>query len=568
VRWINDNGGFVHPAVVVGRRGDGVRGVFVTHDVGAGEELIRLPEALWRSSVNEAAGRVEAFLDPRDEGEADDEVDELRTTALSLLIRERDAPDGHIVSLPGRGPLESVTLCWTLEQLAALRHPEAIREIQAQQRRVKILHEELLVSARHNPRRRRPQTLPLLLRDWYWAITMVSSRACADAYETCYDADDGAADDFPPAEGTILPPLVDCINHAPPPEHTAAGAAVCNAEFEYMFGRPTGASEEGSYRFVHESQKYDKCVTLLQPLRGGDEVLLSYKALNVQSMLLLYGSIPDALGAAPFGDYFWELSKHTARTRERLAALRAREPLAVTVRAQCAKHALHAAREDAAVRRASNEPARLAALYRRCRALALGRAFVAAVPRDDAAAVQAAVAAGVTQGVRDAVAQHCFAGAPAGAADAFSAGALDIMKFCIPERRPPTAVEDEIMDNEDTDDDSPWRDMGMTLTRWTVRHGASAFGRWKSRISVSVEGRADTQWHRDCLVRACQRLHDHFARTRWSKAPRHRDGLLCGHPSQRQPGRAAAALVSESGGEFAPDASPRLPAAAARACAA
>jgi hypothetical protein len=302
-------------------------------------------------------------------------------------------------------------------------------------RRFRNEHESLVAALL---RRKPPLWRAPLLRDWYWAIAMVRSRA--------FGGPCSIFGVFVPGKSllstvTVLAPLVDCMNHAPDPKHAAAGEAVVNAQYEYARDGPAGTSkwsELWSELWQRDQMaKLQKCkvVTLLQPLLAGDEVLLSYTgtgslsaAQDAQVMLTSYGYIPDALGAAPYADYFMELSKHTARTRKRLArraALDVHTPLAVTVHAQCAKHALHAAREVAAVRLACNEPARLAALYRRCRALGLACAFMAAVPRDDA--VQAAVAAGVAHGVRDAVAQGCFADAPAGAADAFIAGVRDII---------------------------------------------------------------------------------------------------------------------------------------------
>jgi hypothetical protein len=423
LRFVADAGGWVHPALVVASRGGGGgsgRGVFVTADVPPGP-LAYVPCAACPTCGGAAAGAAGALWAPGGPLAALPPLASAEQLALHLLLRAR-APgaaehDAYVASLPRPqdGALASFPASWSDAQRAALGDEHLAAQFGAWRARNAAQHAALAPALGGAP--------PLALEEWLWANAMVLSRA--------FRWHDGA--------DTSLQPLIDCVNHAPfQTRDGGADAARRNTMYCYV---PAGAdAAKWPCLPARAAAGGAAALTLLRPLKAGDEVLTSYAQeqrggrLPAQAALARYGFLPAALSDADAPHDVHPADALNVALELRLAAgtadVAAGAPDAM--RAVGAALGGDAAREEGAARAAAaagDEAACIAALYRRGRGLALGRA---ALPHllppggpggAAAAAALEALRAGVAAGVGAAARGGAFAGGGAGAAAAFEAAA-------------------------------------------------------------------------------------------------------------------------------------------------
>lgn len=403
LRFISDAGGWVHPSLVVGSRGAG-RGVFAAQPLPAGP-VAYVPCATCITATQASASAsapLEALLPSS--------LEPSERLALHLLSRMCSGGDGFTASLPSLadGALVPFPISWTAEQLGALRDPELAAQFAARRAHAEAQHALLA------------PTLSLTLDEWLWVHAMVLSRALRwhDGFDTA------------------LQPFIDCVNHAP-----FAASPARNTLYDYVPagerndslawpGLPAGCAQGGC-----------AALRLLRPLAAGEELLTSYAQeqaggrLRAQAALARYGFLPDALDGR---DASYDV--HPAEARHAALELRLSPAFAAAagarekqLRAVGSQLATAAAEDDAAARSAQDAPTRIAALYRRGRGLALGRAALphlldpaarstqsARASNDDDDALEA-LRMGVAAGIAAAAKRGAFAAAPQGASAAFEA---------------------------------------------------------------------------------------------------------------------------------------------------
>jgi hypothetical protein len=460
VEWITAAGGWVHPALCVGSaRGGGERGVFVTAAVPRGP-LAFVPLSCCVTAADADAGPASRLWAPGGVDAGDGDAAALRTPearlAAHLLLRassyttaEDAAADVYVSSLPGRAPsaLAGFPLTWRAPQVGALRHAALEAALLAARAEAEAQHGALSGAAPFAERGLYPS-----LRDWLWARALVASRAYA-----------------PPAQaggGLALEPLLDCVNHAPFPTSAADDAdprTRCrNALHSYVPAGTTAASAAaaglgGGALPAACAARGAAALLALRPLRPGEEVFVSYRdatpggGLTAQESLSRYGFLPDGGAAAAANHVIDENDAAAARASLATfvdAAVAAGAPPAALLQAALAAHARDvaaAAAADHAEALASEAEsigtsgvlvsqfgdsdapaARLAALYRLGRRLALGRAALARLPRAEVAGSEG-LAAGVAAGVRAAAESGVFDACAPGAADAFGAVVLQTL---------------------------------------------------------------------------------------------------------------------------------------------
>jgi hypothetical protein len=463
VEYITAAGGWVHPALVVGSVGGGERGVFVTEAVPRGP-LAFVPLACCVTDADADTGPAAHLWATA--SELGDGGGVLCTAeaklAAHLLLRatraysapaptpdadaEADA-DAYVASLPGRSfdALAGFPLTWRAEQRAALAHPAL--EASLSEARAEAVAQHAHLAA----------TLPVAgfvptLRDWLWARALVSSRAYATP------ADAGGA-------RLALEPLLDCVNHAPFPESAfdASRSLTCrNSLHSYVppGTTPAAAAAAGLSPALPAACGVSGAAALLalRPLRAGEQVRVSYRdatpggRLTADESLSRYGFLPAAHADACH--VIEEAHPDASSARDALAAcvdaaLAAGAPPEALLASALAAHARDvtaaAAADHAAAIRAeaaassllvsqfgdADAPAaRLAALYRRGRRLALGRAALARLPREQLARGSGGalgLAAGVVAGVTAATDAGVFDACAPGTGDAFSEMALQAL---------------------------------------------------------------------------------------------------------------------------------------------
>lgn len=417
LRFISDAGGWVHPSLVVGSRGAG-RGVFAAQPLPAGP-VAYVPCATCITATQAASsssGLLEALLPSLEPSER---------LALHLLSRMRSGGDGFTASLPllADGALVPFPISWSAEQLGALRDPELASQFAARRARAEAQHAALA------------PTLSISLDEWLWVHAMVLSRALRwhDGLDTC------------------LQPFIDCVNHAP-----FAASPARNTLYDYV---PGGTQNDAAlWPGLPAGCAAGGCAALrlLRPVAAGEELLTSYAQeqaggrLRAQAALARYGFLPDALSGQ---DASYDV--HPAEARHTALELRLSPAFAAAAGARdkqlrCvgSQLATAAAEDDAAARTAQDAPARIAALYRRGRGLALGRAALphlldnprAARPSngDDGDALDA-LRAGVAAGIAAAAKRGAFAAAAQGASAAFEAAVWGALAG----KEPPLLTPDE-----------------------------------------------------------------------------------------------------------------------------
>jgi hypothetical protein len=422
--FVADAGGWVHPALVVGSRGGGGagRGVFVKADVPPGP-LAYVPCAACPTGAAAAAAAAGALWAPGGPLAALPPLAAAEQLALQLLLRAR-APgadrDAYVASLPRLqdGAMASFPASWSDAQRSALGDKHLAAQFAAWASRNAAQHAALA------PALGAPS---LALHDWLWANAMVLSRA--------FRWHDGA--------DTSLQPFIDCVNHPPFQTRDDAVAAAAAPRRNAMYCYVPAGADVAKWPCLPEraAQGGAAALTLLRLLRSGDEVLTSYAQeqtggrLPAQAALARYGFLPALLSDADAPHDVHPADARNAALEMRIAAPAfAAGGVAGGMRAVGAALGGAAARDEGAARRAAgagDEAARIAALYRRGRGLALGRA---ALPhllpqggRDGGAA--AAAMEGLRAGVAAGVAAAAHGGALAsggggGAADAAEAGAF------------------------------------------------------------------------------------------------------------------------------------------------
>jgi hypothetical protein len=396
LRFVADAGGWVHPALVVASRGGSGsgRGVFVTEDVPPGP-LAYVPCAACPTGSDAAAGAAGALWAPGGPLAALPPLAAAEQLALALLLRSRvpgaEQADAYIGSLPRLqdGALASFPASWSDAQRSALGDEHLAAQFSAWAARNAEQH-AALAPALGAP--------PLALHEWLWANAMVLSRA--------FRWHDGA--------DTSLQPLIDCVNHAPFQRRDEAGVDAAAPRRNTMYCYVPAGADVAKWPSLpaRAAAGGAAALTLLRPLRAGDEVLTSYAQeqrggrLPAQAALARYGFLP-----APLSDADAPHDVHPADARNAALEMRLAAPafaaadVAGGLRAVGAALGAAAARDEGAARRAAgagDTAACVAALYRRSRGLALGRAALPHLLPDGghaSAAAMAGLRAGVAAGV-------------------------------------------------------------------------------------------------------------------------------------------------------------------------
>lgn len=348
---VREAGGWVHPALFVALQ-SGERGVRVRSAVSAGKPLAYVPLTYCLSAAADA---------PAASGLA------------AQLLQLGGAHSAYLETLPPRAAAARWPLAWSDEALDALAHPQ-LADATRQERA------ETLAAA----------PAGCALQDWLWACIMLRSRT--------YARPDGRLS---------LEPLMDLVNHAPF-ETRHPGSRHRNALHSYV---PPGTSSLAHLPAACASGGAAALVTL-RPLAPDEEVLVSYRdaqaggALSAQDSLLRYAFLPDRSDVGCVHAHALSLEDQAA-ARQALAAdvdaaAAAGAPPEALLQAALAVHSRRVAAEAMRLEALCSSsvpgsPAHLAALYRRGRTLAMGRAAIARLPADVAAGegLRAGVAAAV-----------------------------------------------------------------------------------------------------------------------------------------------------------------------------
>ena len=230
LRWCEESGGFVG-AIAIEER-EGMRGLFVTQDVAAGERLLSVPRACTLS----AAEAPECGLSLA------------QLCACGLLgAKARGEQGAYMASLPTEEPL----LCdWSDSELSALCSPMLSADAAAQRAYVAESLEQI-----------RPWVAPTVTADEIaWAERMVRSRALA--FDFGWDG----------RPTLSLVPIIDLANHATP--------------------MPTAVGDSSWAVEPVQLDEVEEAVHLVAPtdLRAGSEVCICYRFEGGNGALLLnYG---------------------------------------------------------------------------------------------------------------------------------------------------------------------------------------------------------------------------------------------------------------------------------------
>jgi len=385
-------GGWVHPALVVATPPGGVRGLFMTEPVAAGEPLAYVPPAA--CVTLEAVPEALAAALP---GSAADKV------ACALALRaSRGHEDAYTASLPSADEvLPCFPRAWSAEQRAALGHPRLEAALEAQRAGAEALHAALASACTAGTAGAAAEAPSL--RALLWAQACVHTRS--------YGHGGGAL-------SVSMEPLMDCINHAPFGWHLQADAGLPTHNVLHTYVPADCAPERAAklgLRHLPPACAAAGCAALLalRALAPREEVLNSYAGavaggqLSLAGSLATFGFVPGPPGAlAPD-----ERDEAAAEARAQLllavssadAALpgAGREALLQSALALFGRQAGEAAEAEAAAAAAArDEPARLAAQYRLGRGLGLARAAMALLPPE--ALAGEGLRRGVAAGVRDA----------------------------------------------------------------------------------------------------------------------------------------------------------------------
>lgn len=343
IAHVRASGGWVHPSLMVSERGSGMgRSIHVTSSVPAGEPLAYVPLSACLTSQGTGPGAASELA--------------------RLFVTPGAVHESHMSVLPRLdAALSPFPMLWTDTVVESLGHPQLEATIRAERAQRASQHDADACD----------------LSTWLWACSMVDSRA--------YKRWDGRLS---------VEPLVDLVNHAP---FTRPGSTQRRRNCLHSYVQPGTADIKQLRHFDPALSSTGAAVLLtIRPLSAGDEVLVSYRDMEVggeisaADSLLRYGFVRDDF-------YLWrshELTPEDVVMAQQILARHVDEAVAVgtpkdaLLQAALALHARQVTREtcdlllQAERHRLAWTPIRMALLYRCGRVHAMGRAALSRLPQD------------------------------------------------------------------------------------------------------------------------------------------------------------------------------------------